>query len=179
MIGNFIGDFVKGKAFEKMDQEVASGVILHREIDRYTDQHEIVRSSKKRLQKKYHHYSPVIIDMFYDHFLAVNWGNYCEVELLPFTEEFYKTTEKHIHHLPEKAAQMLKYMKGGNWLYHYSSIEGIDQALTGMARRTKFESKMEQASADLKLYYDDFQTEFESFFPELIEHSRTFLTFLK
>ena len=179
MIGNFIGDFVKGKAFEQMDEEVARGVLLHREIDRYTDQHETVRLSKKRLQKKYRHYSPVIMDMYYDHFLAINWDNYSSVALLPFTEKFYGITERNAEYLPDKAAHMLKYMKGGNWLFHYQSIEGIDQALTGMARRTKFESKMEQASTDLRLHYDAFQSEFEAFFPELIAHSKGFLASLK
>ena len=179
MIGNFIGDFVKGKAFEQMDEEVARGVLLHREIDRYTDQHETVRLSKKRLQKKYRHYSPVIMDMYHDHFLAINWGNYSQVDLLPFTESFYQIAENYATHLPAKAANMLKYMKSGNWLYNYRSIEGIDQALTGMERRTKFASKMDEAAADLSEHYDDFLSEFEAFFPELIAHSKGFLALLK
>ncbi len=73
MIGNFIGDFVKGKAWEEFDSAIQRGILLHREIDRYTDDHEVVIKTKERLRPKYHHYAPVISDVFYDHFLASLW----------------------------------------------------------------------------------------------------------
>ncbi len=174
-IGNFIGDFVKGKNFEHLDEGIIKGVLLHREIDDFTDKHEIVRRSKKLLQAKYRHYSPVIMDVFYDHFLAANWSNYSTVPLLPYTEAFYSLAEKHRDNLPERAANMLKYMSAGNWLYNYQFVDGIDQALTGMSRRTTFVSKMEHAAKDLALHYDLFQADFELFFPDLIRRSEEFL----
>uniref|UniRef100_UPI00404875E4 ACP phosphodiesterase n=1 Tax=Roseivirga sp. TaxID=1964215 RepID=UPI00404875E4 len=69
-IGNFLGDFVKGNQYLDFEPDIAKGIILHREIDRFTDSHEVVSESKKRLSEKYRHYSGVIVDMFYDHFLA-------------------------------------------------------------------------------------------------------------
>lgn len=175
IIGNFIGDFVKGKKFELFEDDIKKGILLHREIDRFTDSNEIVKRSKKRLQPIYRHYSPVITDVFYDHYLSSNWGDYSDVDLKDYTESFYKLAEQYSTIIPEQAQNMLKYMKAGNWLFHYQYIDGIHQALSGMSKRTKFESKMELASKDLEKYYDDFKSEFVEFFPLLIAHSKGFL----
>ena len=65
MIGNFIGDFVKGRnLLEQFDSEIAAGIDLHRAIDEYTDSHPVVTQSKNRLRPSYRHYAPVIVDMY-------------------------------------------------------------------------------------------------------------------
>lgn len=179
MIGNFIGDFVKGKDVELFEGNIKKGILLHREIDHFTDSHPIVKVSKKRLQPKYHHYAPVIADVFYDHFLSANWRNYSETPLIEYTEGFYELTKSYQSVMPDKAQYMLKYMSTGNWLYNYQHIEGINQALTGMSRRTKFESKMEHAAKDLERNYEAYKDEFERFFPILKAHAVGFLNNLK
>ncbi|MBA4145302.1 MAG: DUF479 domain-containing protein [Azospira oryzae] len=169
-IGNFIGDFVKGRNLsEQFEAGIVKGIALHREIDAFTDRHPVVRESKIRLRPKYRHYSPVIIDVFYDHFLAANWANYSDQLLADFARDSYNTLEKYQALLPDQVNQMLPYMIKGNWLVGYSQVEGIHRALSGMARRTPYESKMEEATADLQLYYSEFQDEFDRFFPELKE----------
>jgi acyl carrier protein phosphodiesterase len=168
MVGNFIGDFVKGRAMLKtFDAGIARGIELHRGIDHFTDSHNVVQQSKNRLRLKYNHYSGVIVDMFYDHLLAANWNNYYPDSLSTFASNAYKIIQNHHSVLPEKAQQVLPYIIQGNWLVGYSAVEGIHRALSGMARRSKHESKMEQASEDLKLYYEDFNREFKEFFPDL------------
>lgn len=176
LIGNFIGDFVKGKNLaEKVGSEIAKGIELHREIDFFTDQHPIVTESKKRLRPKYHHYSGVIVDVFYDHYLAKNWNDYHQ-ELLPdYANRIYDLIQKHSAILPDRVNMMLPYMIKGNWLVNYAKPEGIHRALTGMARRTPFESKMDESISDLKENYEEFKTEFTTFFPELIQHCNNWL----
>lgn len=176
MIGNFIGDFVKGKAHENYNSEIQKGILLHREIDSFTDSHEVVMKTKERLRPKYHHYAPVIADVFYDHFLARLWSNYHQKTLLAFTEDFYKTTNRYMHIFPAHAANVLSYMKRDNWLYNYQFVKGIDRALTGMAGRTPYDSKMEEASADLEKDYEKYQKEFILFFPDLKSHVENILT---
>ncbi|MFY0605075.1 MAG: DUF479 domain-containing protein [Cyclobacteriaceae bacterium] len=178
LIGNFIGDFVKGKEWENYNEEIQKGIHLHREIDRFTDSHEIVTLTKERLRPKYHHYAPVIGDVFYDHFLAHLWPSYSQTPLKEFTHQFYSLTGEYRDVIPQKARHMLTYMKRDNWLFNYQYVEGINRALTGMSRRTKFASKMEHASKDLEADYEDYQREFEAFFPELINHSKEFLNTL-
>lgn len=178
IIGNFIGDFVKGNKLENYEKDIKRGIQLHREIDQYTDNHPIVLESKKRLWDKYHHYSPVIVDVFYDHFLAKNWTDYHHQPLFKFTEDIYQMLEDNRDKLPERVKKMLFFMRQDNWLLNYQTIEGIRRALTGMSKRTKFISGLDQAHDDLTENYEAFQQDFQSFFPKLTQHSKDFLASL-
>lgn len=176
MIGNFIGDFVKGKDLEtRYDLQIAKGVRLHREIDFFTDSHPIVKQSKDRLREKYRHFSGVIVDIYYDHFLAKNWSDYSDQLLPDYADKCYSVILSHETSLPEEVKYMLQYMIKGNWLVNYSKMEGIHRALSGMARRSKFDSKMEEASVDLQRDYADYEKEFASFFPLLKDYCHDWL----
>ncbi len=164
LIGNFIADAVKGKGHEKFSLPIQKGIILHRRIDTFTDSHPIVLQSCKRLWNKYRHYSPVIVDIFYDHFLAANWSSYSTTPLTIYAESCYRLLEAQNESLPEKIKVMLPYMRQQNWLVNYAQVEGIRKTLTGMSRRTPFESGMEKAVESLVEHYPHFQTEFEEFF---------------
>ena len=166
-IGNFIGDYVKGKEMENFTSGIRKGIKVHRAIDSFTDQHPIVSESKDRLRAKYRHYSGVIVDVYYDHFLAANWIQYSDQSLADFAQESYQLIRGRLPELPDKVSNLLFYMSRGNWLYNYQYVEGIQKTLTGMANRTRFESKMEKAHLDLREYYDAFSNEFERFYPLL------------
>ncbi|MEP0986627.1 ACP phosphodiesterase [Ekhidna sp.] len=174
LVGNFIGDFVKGAQMDHYSQGIQKGIRLHRSIDFYTDTHEVVLQSKIRLREKFRHYAPVIVDIYYDHFLAKDWSNFSKIPLLEYTESFYELIKKYFEQLPKGVIHMLSYMSRDNWLYNYQFIEGINKALTGMSRRTKFDSKMEEASLALKKNYSEFEKEFHLFFPDLEVHVANF-----
>jgi acyl carrier protein phosphodiesterase len=176
-LGNFIGDFVRGRDLSsRFSPGIVKGISLHREIDEFTDRHPIVKLSKDRLRPKYRHYAPVIIDMFYDHFLATNWRLYHTQRLPDFAAACYDQLVKNEAILPAQVKWMLPHMMRGNWLVNYGKVEGIQQALSGMARRSKFDSKMNEATAELQQFYNDFDQEFQSFFPLLKEHATDFLS---
>jgi acyl carrier protein phosphodiesterase len=176
MVGNFIGDFVKGRnLLEQFEPEIAKGIDLHRAIDAFTDSHPIVAQSKNRLRPTYRHYAAVIVDMFYDHMLAKNWDQYHDTPLDLYTQQTYQTILSFEPILPEHVKYMLQYMIPDNWLFNYAKLEGIERALAGMARRSKYESKMELAVNDLRKYYDSFTKEFEIFFPDLQQHADSWL----
>ena len=168
MLGNFIGDFIKGRqALSEFEPEIIKGVELHRAIDEFTDNHAIVHESKKRLRPVYRHYAGVIVDVFYDHFLAAQWSVFFQAPLEKFAADTYRILESFSPVLPATFKQMLPYMINGNWLVNYRKLEGVHRTLSGMASRTPYVSKMEQASEDLRKHYDEFKDEFERFFPEL------------
>lgn len=174
--GNFIGDFVKGRNLaDRFTSGIVKGIELHREIDEFTDKHPVVLESKKRLRPKYRHYSPVIVDVFYDHFLASGWASFSQQPLADFAVDAYRIIQNHSTILPAQVNQMLPYMINDNWLVSYAQIEGIHRALTGMSRRTPYQSKMEEASTDLRLHYTEFEKEFHLFFPELSAYTRSWL----
>jgi acyl carrier protein phosphodiesterase len=176
LVGNFIADFVKGKqALNEFEKRVIKGIELHRAIDAYTDSHQVVRESKNRLRAKYRHYSAVIVDVFYDHLLAKNWKSFHQQSLEEFASATYRTIESFSDILPLPVRQMLPYMIRGNWFVGYAHIAGINQALSGMARRTPYTSKMDEASRELQDHYEDFEKEFKIFFPELITYTRNWL----
>lgn len=176
MVGNFIGDFVKGRnLLEQFGDGIAKGIELHREIDAFTDRHPVVLQSKTRLRPKYRHYAPVIVDVFYDHFLSRYWDHYHAQPLPDFAREAYLFLESQSDVLPEGVRHLLPHMKRGNWLLNYGNLQGIQRALSGLASRTRHDSHMEQSVQDLEESYDAFKTEFETFFPDLIAMSRAFL----
>lgn len=178
MIGNFIADAIRGNKYKHFSEEIQKGIILHRHIDTYTDQHPIVRKSKRRLHERYGHYDGVIIDLFYDHFLAKNWDDYCKIPLDIYAQNFYSLLHEHYDVLPEKTKQMLPYLEQYNWLYNYRFFEGMQQVMEGMNRRTKMKSQMHLSIEDLKEHYQDFENDFTLFFKDLITFSKHKMTTL-
>ena len=168
-IGNFIADSIIGNKYSHLPKEIQKGIILHREIDSFTDANLIVRKSKRRLHERYRHYDGVIIDILYDHFLAKNWIKYSNIPLKEYTENFYESLHANYELLPDKIKSLMPYMIQDNWLLNYGNFEGIESVLQGMNRRTKNKSQMHLAIEDLKLYYDDLGADFQLFFNELIQ----------
>ncbi|WP_299627961.1 acyl carrier protein phosphodiesterase [uncultured Tenacibaculum sp.] len=168
MIGNFIADHVRGNKFKHYPEDIQKGIYLHRAIDTFTDANEIVRISKRRLHERYGHYDGVIIDIFYDHFLAKNWDDYSQIPLDIYTNSVYQLLVDRKETLPEKTQELLPYMIQYNWLYNYQFIDGIQDVMNGMNRRTKGKSQMNLAIEDLELYYTDLENDFQTFMFELI-----------
>lgn len=171
LIGNFIADAVKGKDYENYPEEIKAGILLHREIDYFTDTHPIVKKSKRRLNLRYRHYKGVIIDIFYDHFLAKNWHQYSDIPLEIYAENVYGFLQESKEIFPEKIQKLLPYMIEYNWLVSNASVLGIERILAGMNRRSKGISKMDMATEDLLKHYEDFELDFTVFFEELMQFS--------
>lgn len=167
IMGNFFADGIRGNKFQHYNEDIKYGIKLHREIDTYTDNHPIVKQSKNRLHPRYRLYKGVIIDIFYDHFLAKNWDQYSAIPLEVFVDSIYQLLDNNFPILPEKTQHMLPYMKEYNWLYNYQYIEGLQRVLNGMNNRTKNKSQMNLAVEDLEKHYQDFEHDFFAFFEDL------------
>lgn len=167
IIGNFIADSLKGKSYLKYPVGIQRGVVLHRAIDFYTDTHPTVRKSISRLFGTYGHYSGIIVDIIYDHFLASHWKEFSPVALDIFVSEFYELLQTYYPVLPKPIQQFLPYMVKDNWLLSYATLEGIGRILYQMNERTRRKSKMNFAIVELEEHYGDFEMEFLSFFEEL------------
>lgn len=172
--GNFIADAVKGRSFQQYPEGIRNGIKLHRSIDSYTDQHPVVKSSINRLIPKYRKFSGIIVDLYYDHFLADNWSEYAESSLDDYVKDAYKMLIDHYDMLPARSKRILPFMVTQNWLAGYKNFEVMERVFQGMSRRIKFKSGMETAVEDLKEHYDDFKGEFSEFFPQIIIHAEKF-----
>ena len=170
IIGNFIADAVRGKEYKGYRKGIVDGILLHRKIDTFTDQHPIVAQTRVRLRPHFGKYSPVVSDLYYDHFLALNWNDYSSELLKDFTSKVYAIIEDEIETLPEDVKHFFPYMKKNDWLYNYQTFYGMQRSFEGMARRAKFDSNMEKGVEVLKNEYALFENDFRLFFPQLKEY---------
>jgi len=166
-IGNFMADTVKGKSYQNYPKKLKTGILLHRFIDSYTDSHVVFRQTTKRLHPNYGHYSGVLADMFYDHFLCKNWQKYSNEDLYSFVQKFYISMQNNSDILTERTKNMLPYMENENWLYNYQFLDKLEVILSQMDLRTQNRSKMRFAITDLKKHYTDFKNEFFLFFEDI------------
>ena len=170
IVGNFIGDAVKGNGFNQFPDDIKKGILLHRKIDEFTDKHAIVKESKSKLRENYGKHAGVVIDIFYDHFLANNWNKYSDEDLHDFIQNAYKILMAHNNILPAKVLLYLPYMFLNDWLGSYIHIESIKMVLNGMSRRTSLPDETNAALYLLKKHYDVFNNEFNTFFNEIISY---------
>jgi len=177
ILGNFMADSIKGNQYKNYPKQIQKGILLHRHIDSTTDAHPSFRNSTKRLHANYGHYSGIIVDIFYDHFLAKNWNDYATISLEEFTNKSYQLFKENHTLLTPQIQYMLPYMVQNNWLYNYQYLEGIADTLTGMNRRTKNKSGMDKATYELMEYYEAFEADFRIVFRTLMQRSEKFIKY--
>ena len=179
MVGNLLEDFVVGRVDHPRNQQfnynIKNGILLHRLIDSFTDTHPSVSTCKSVLYTKYHKYAAVVIDIFFDHYLAIHWKEFSSENFDDFRKRVHNSFQNHWEMLPEKMKPMIESMIKHDWLKNYSEFWGIERALTGISRRTVYESNMENAIEDLKLHYNLFDVQFKTFFPSMMNECKGFL----
>jgi acyl carrier protein phosphodiesterase len=116
LIGNFIGDYVKGKHIKGYPEEVKQGIMLHRMIDSFTDSHPITRSSKKIITDKFGLYAGIIVDIYYDHFLSANWSRYSNIPLREYIHDRYSMLDSGFSIFPAGVKTWFPYFIKSNWL---------------------------------------------------------------
>ncbi len=170
LVGNFIADAVKGNKYKTYPERISKGILMHREVDYFSDNNEVYLKSVHRLQHIYGKYSGVITDMFYDYFLAANWNKFSDKRLDVFCKEMYRILSSRKKDMPEESSIILDYMMKRDWLYSYSEIEGIRNALNGMSRRMKYYFPMDNAASELESNPAPYNQDFLEFFPLLMNH---------
>lgn len=174
MLGNFMADSIKGKDFLKYEEGIQRGILLHREIDTFTDAHPIVMESKKRFHPILHHYSGVAVDVLYDHVLAKNWSEYHKQKLDKYVNDVYQTLTDHKEFLTKNVQNFLPIMIEYNWLVNYKNIDGIDQILKQMNRRIKNRVDLSAAVSVMRKHQNEFDQEFKHFFEDMRNHVKKY-----
>lgn len=173
ILGNFIADFVKGNKYLNYPEQVAYGIRLHRSIDLFTDQHELVKESINILKPGYGRYAGIVTDVFFDHFLAANWNRYSEHTLRQFSKHAHAVFLSNFLLLPFRVKQFLPFLIQHKRLESYAHRENMYPVLEIMSRRTSLPANSEWAMQILNQEYDQFEALFHGFFAELIEYVET------
>lgn len=172
LIGNLIADAVKGNHIDRYREGIRKGITLHRSIDSFTDHHPAFIRSKTRIQSEYGKFSGVIIDIYYDHFLASSWSVYSNTDLSEYALHVYELILRNYGILPPRLKRILPYMIIHNWLVGYSRLRDLQWVFNGMSRRSKeYKSGMENAVHSLKKNYEPLKEDFKQFFPDIISYA--------
>lgn len=170
LLGNFIGDYVKGNKHQEYPEKVAFGIRLHRSIDLFTDQHQDVKRCIDLLKPEYGRYAGVVVDVFFDHFLVANWNQYSVYTLREYAKHAHAVFLSNFRLLPFRVKQFLPFLIQHKRLESYAKVENLYQVLEIMSRRTSLPSKSEFALQVLIREYDQFDALFHRFFAEMIEY---------
>lgn len=174
LVGSILGDFSRGVDLDAFSPGVREAVSLHFRVDAFTDSHTVVGESKRRIQAPHRRYAGVLVDMFYDHFLARRWEQYCEVPLATFTANAYEALLQAEPFLPERMAGVCRAMAAGDWLSSYERVESIGTALQRMARRLSRRNDLATGIQALTANYAALEADFHRFFPELQAYAQSF-----
>ena len=169
-IGNLLPDLVPAPALAGLPADFLRGVRQHRQIDLYTDRHDIVRRSIGRVPGKFRRFGGILVDIFYDHFLSRDWANYHATPLPAFADEIYSSFAHHRAEIPAEAYIHLERIRSGNFLCSYREMGDLSQVLRRIGLRLRRPVALGEAVSVLENDYAGFRSDFDAFFPELISH---------
>jgi acyl carrier protein phosphodiesterase len=175
MVGNFIGDYVKGSNHNKYIQDIQKGIILHRKIDSFTDSHPLVKINAKIFRPLYQRYALVVIDIVMDHILAKNWERYSEVGLNTYVNKTHQILMKRYFTLPPRVKQFLPFLIKSRRLENYQHIEGINKTLNIMAAHSSLPNHSIEAIRIIEAHYPFLEKNFFLFFDEVRLMSAAFI----
>ena len=165
-LGSLLGDFVKGAIGERYAPPVSAAIRLHRRIDSFTDAHAAVQRSRSRISRVRRRYAGIMIDMFYDHFLARSWDEFHDEPLAAFSARVYALLERRRAELPETMQFVAQRMAARDWLGSYASAATIHGALDRISSRLRRANRLAGAGEELLADYAGFEADFRAFLPE-------------
>ncbi len=171
-VGGVAGDFVKGRLEPLptgMSQAFADGVMLHRRIDSFADGHVAFRRSRARVSAARRRVAGIMVDLFYDHFLARHWARFCTEPLEAFSAETYALIRTYPLPLPPAFAPVFDSMERADWMAAYRDPAQIATALDRMARfRFRRANPLAGGGAELLAHYAGFEADFHDFLPDAL-----------
>jgi acyl carrier protein phosphodiesterase len=173
-LGNLLADVVRGEQRAAMSADFVRGAACHKAIDAFTDAHPIVKRSRARIGNEQRRFSGVLVDVFYDYFLARNWQRYSPLALSDYTAAFYAGVQARPIALPSDARTMLDRIVSLDLLGSYARVEGVERALRRISQylesRWRKQFALDHGVRDLLAHEAAFDEDFREFFPTLQAH---------
>jgi acyl carrier protein phosphodiesterase len=162
LVGNFMGDFVKGPLGDAYPPRIRQGLVLHRKIDSFAQKDADFQNSRLRLSATYGLYRGVLVDLFYDHFLATEWHHWSRNEFPEYLSWARNCVEMHRSVMPQKLQDLVPVIFD-QLLPSYRTIPGIGSALARMSRRIARPNSLSGGEAELVRHYSELKIDFASF----------------
>lgn len=166
LTGNFMGDFVKGRLTDAYPERLRRGIELHRRIDSFAQNHASFTASRKRLGAEFGLYRGIMVDIFYDHFLAVGWRLWSGQPLPDYLARARACVEEHRDQLPERLKGLVPVIFE-EMIPSYLSTEGVADALRRFSRRVPRANPLASGGMELTRHYRFLQEDFDAFIPEI------------
>lgn len=172
-LGNLLADPLKGRSWPDAPKGVIEGMVLHRNIDRFTDQHPVFKRSCGRLGRQ-GRLRAVVMDVVYDHFLSHHWEAYCRFPLVDYIQQFHRNALLAAQHHPFKARTFITDLVLSGRLGQYGSWAGLESTLKRMDQRLSPRVRAKESTSEYLFaignVYDSLGADFQQFFPELMAH---------
>lgn len=172
MLGALLGDFVFGlAALQDWSPVVRREILVHRKVDRYTDDHPLVVEARALFGAGRRRYAGIALDVYYDHCLARDWARYSALPLDAFTAGFYAYLLSRHEELPGRLHAIAPRIAAHDWLGSYRQRGSVDQAVTRIATRlSRNGERLVECLDDLRTHEAQIAAGFERFFPQLVEY---------
>ncbi|QII70500.1 DUF479 domain-containing protein [Apibacter sp. B3706] len=177
-LGNVLGEVVRGKDYQNYPQSIATGILLHRHIDSFTDSHPIVKETTSIFHKSYGKFAPIITDVIYDYFLIKNWHLFYEEDFEHFKNSCYDLVQSTELLFPKKLDTIVKSLIEDDWFEKYSTYEGIEWTLHHLTKKSKFNQSIADMGNSIKEIYlqeKKIERHFLDFFPQLQSYCKKFI----
>ncbi len=161
--GSLLGDFHKGAIPQEFPQPLRRHLQLHRRIDSLTQVNENFQTSRRRLDPRFRSGRSVLVDVFYDHFLAQNWHHYHQQSLLEFSRQVYAGLAEQQHHLAPELNSILPQMAERNWLYSYRLEEVVARVLVRLEQRLQHRLPLAEGFFELQRWRKELEIDFAAF----------------
>ncbi|WP_341646694.1 acyl carrier protein phosphodiesterase [Thauera sp. SDU_THAU2] len=176
-VGGIAGDFVRGPLDPLppgIGPLLGAGLVLHRRIDAYADTHPAFQRSRARVSAQRRRVGGIMVDLFYDHFLAVHWTELAkdlpgESELECFTANTYRLVAIHPEPLPPAFREVFARMAAQDWLASYRDPASVALALDRIGEyRLRQPNQLKGAGEELLENYTGFEEDFMVFLPDAL-----------
>jgi acyl carrier protein phosphodiesterase len=178
-VGNLLGDFVRGTPESlrgTFPDEVLHGIMMHRHLDRFTDDHPAFKSARPLLAPERRRFAGIIVDVVFDYFLTAHWSHFFPaIDLAEFIDDCYSTLERNPDWLTEDLRAVLPRMREENWLHSYGTLEGLTLTFQRISRRSRRTGAIAEAHLDFITHKQSFEQAFHAFFPDVQKESARLL----
>jgi len=174
LIGHLLGDFVKGRAFLSFEPKIRDAILFHRRIDTFSDTHAVTRVSRNRISRQRRRFAGIIVDVCYDHFLARHWNRYTSEPLADFCQRVYAQLKRDPMREVAGIQPVLTRMVAYDWLGGYRHLRNLSIVLDRIAGRLSRGERFVGGIVEIESNYRQLETDFLSFFPELLAYSRNY-----